>query len=46
MNSPTRHRWIQTAAIAAGLVVLTGVFLLYTQPSFMVTLIDQVWSCF
>jgi hypothetical protein len=46
MHVPARHRWLQAAAIAAGLAVLGGVFMLYTQPAFMVTLIDQVWSCF
>lgn len=46
METSTRHRWMQAAAFAAGLGVLAGVFLLYTQPSFMVTLIDQLWSCF
>lgn len=46
MHAPTRHRWMQVTAVVAGLAVLAGVFMLYTQPAFMVTLIDQVWSCF
>jgi hypothetical protein len=46
MNTRARHRWIQAAAVVAGLAVLAGVFMLYTRPAFMVTLIDQVWSCF
>ncbi|MGJ7492443.1 hypothetical protein [Variovorax sp. ZT4R33] len=46
MNAPARHRWMQVAALIAGLAALAGVFMLYTQPAFMVTLIDQVWSCF
>ncbi|MES2532409.1 MAG: hypothetical protein V4636_15330 [Pseudomonadota bacterium] len=25
---------------------LAGVFALYTRPTFLVTLIDQMWSCF
>ena len=33
-------------AYAAALVVLAGVFTLYTQPALMVTLADQVWACF
>jgi hypothetical protein len=31
-----------TVAIAA----LLGVFALYTRPGFLLTLADQVWSCF
>jgi hypothetical protein len=27
-------------------VVLAGVFLLYTQPDFMVQMANQVWACF
>ncbi|HNV61245.1 MAG TPA: hypothetical protein PKH72_16505 [Rhodoferax sp.] len=27
-------------------VVLTGVFMLYTQPDFMVQMANQVWACF
>ncbi len=46
MDTPARHRWMQAAAILAALTVLAGVFMLYTQPAFMVTLIDQLWSCF
>lgn len=32
------------AVLAVG--VLTGVFLLYTQPDFMVQMANQLWSCF
>lgn len=46
MHTAARHRWMQALAAVAGLAVLAGVFMLYTQPAFMVTLIDQVWSCF
>ena len=46
MNAPARHRWMQGIAVVAGLAVFAGVFMLYTQPAFMVTLIDQLWSCF
>ena len=28
------------------LIALAAVFSLYTQPEFMRTLADQVWSCF
>ena len=27
-------------------MVLLGVFSLYTQPDFLVTLANQVWACF
>nr|WP_295773671.1 hypothetical protein [Rhodoferax sp.] len=27
-------------------VVLTGVFLMYTRPDFMVQMANQVWACF
>jgi hypothetical protein len=28
------------------LVVLLGVFALYTRPDFLVTLANQIWACF
>lgn len=28
------------------IVVLLAVFALYTRPDFLVTVADQVWSCF
>jgi hypothetical protein len=28
------------------MVVLLGVFLLYTQPDFMVQMANQMWACF
>ncbi len=31
---------------SAVLAVLLGVFLLYTRPDFLLTLADQLWSCF
>ena len=27
-------------------LALLGVFFMYTRPGFLVTLADQVWSCF
>ena len=33
---------LSTGAVA----VLLGVFSLYTQPDFLVTLANQVWACF
>lgn len=45
--SANRRPTLQRAAwLAASLAVLGGVFALYTRPAFLVTLIDQVWSCF
>jgi hypothetical protein len=35
---------ILAGALAAG--ALGGVFMLYTQPHFMVQLANQVWACF
>jgi hypothetical protein len=31
---------------AIALLVLVGVFYLYTQPDFLVQLANQVWACF
>lgn len=49
MTTPMRHamrpRLLQAGALALAAVVLTGVFMLYTRPGFLVTLVDQVWSC-
>jgi hypothetical protein len=32
--------------LAVALVVLAGVFLMYTQPDFIVQMANQVWACF
>ncbi len=40
---PATAKWL---AYAGATVALLGVFLLYTQPDFMVTVAEQVWSCF
>ena len=32
--------------LLAVLLVLLAVFALYLQPAFMLTLADQLWSCF
>jgi flagellar biosynthesis/type III secretory pathway M-ring protein FliF/YscJ len=39
-------RLITALAWAIALVALGAVFMLYTRPAFMVTLIDQLWACF
>ena len=36
----------KAAAWGAALVVLVGVFALYTRPEMMVTLGDMIWACF
>lgn len=36
-------RWL---AYAAALAVLLAVFAMYLRPDFMLTLADQLWSCF
>ncbi|MET3495816.1 hypothetical protein [Variovorax boronicumulans] len=46
MTPQTRHHLVHAAWLAAALGVLGGVFMLYTHPDFLVTLVDQVWSCF
>ena len=33
-------------AYAAAIAVLLAVFALYTRPTIMVTLADQIWACF
>ena len=46
-RSHTRSRSLyRAAAWAAGTCALAGIFLLYTRPAFMVTMIDQLWACF
>lgn len=41
-----QHPWLRGLVASAAILVLLTVFALYTQPSFMVLLADQVWSCF
>lgn len=44
---PTKHLWLmRLAAYAGALAVLLAVFAAYTRPDFLVTLADQLWSCF
>ncbi|MES2363805.1 MAG: hypothetical protein V4646_18690 [Pseudomonadota bacterium] len=37
---------LKAAGWTAALAALLGVFALYTQPDFLVTLANQVWACF
>jgi hypothetical protein len=47
MNRSQQHpRLVAALAWAIALIVSGGVFMLYTRPAFMVTLIDQLWACF
>jgi hypothetical protein len=41
---PLRLRKI--LAYAAAVTVLLAVFALYTRPTILVTLADQIWACF
>jgi hypothetical protein len=46
MQAPARHRLQRAAWFGAAVAALGGVFLLYTRPAFLVTLVDQIWACF
>ena len=46
MPTDRRHALQRAAWLAAALAALLAVFVLYTRPAFMVTLIDQIWACF
>ena len=40
------QRMRKLAAYAAAVAVLLAVFALYTRPTILVALADQVWACF
>ncbi|MBY0455216.1 MAG: hypothetical protein K2Q11_10110 [Burkholderiaceae bacterium] len=42
----TRRLWTVRLGLVLLVLVLWAVFVLYTQPDFMVMLADQVWACF
>lgn len=46
MTPSTRQRLVHAAWLAGAAAALGGVFTLYLHPDFLVTLVDQVWSCF
>ncbi|QNK66211.1 hypothetical protein [Variovorax sp. PAMC26660] len=46
MTPQMRQHIVHAGWLAAALVVLGGVFALYVHPAFLVTLVDQIWSCF
>ena len=40
------HRTRRVLAYGAAVVVLLAVFALYSRPTILVTLADQLWACF
>ena len=41
------HSWlIRAAAWTVALMLLAAVFSAYTRPDFMLTVANQIWSCF
>ncbi|MFG5776851.1 hypothetical protein ACFIQF_07220 [Comamonas sp. J-3] len=38
--------WLRVVLWALIVAVLAAVFMLYTQPEFMVRMADHVWACF
>jgi hypothetical protein len=46
MTPRMRHHLVHAGLLAAALAVLGGVFAMYVHPAFLVTLVDQIWSCF
>jgi len=46
MSETTRQRLFRAAWLGLAAVVLAGVFALYTRPTFLVTLAEQIWACF
>jgi hypothetical protein len=46
MTPQLRHHIVHAGWLAAALAVLGGVFAMYVHPAFLVTLVDQIWSCF
>ncbi|MDM0003625.1 hypothetical protein QTI51_05430 [Variovorax sp. J22G73] len=46
MTPQQRQHLVHAGWLAAALAVLGGVFAMYVHPAFLVTLVDQIWSCF
>ena len=46
LSRMTRQHLTHAGWLAAAVLVLLGVFALYTRPAFLVTLVDQIWACF
>jgi hypothetical protein len=46
MRPAPRQKIIRVLAYAGALGVLLVIFAAYTRPEFLVTLADQLWSCY
>ena len=46
ITDPKPLPWRRWLALALAMAMLLAVFLLYSQPEFMLMLAVQVWSCF
>ncbi|SEK01349.1 MULTISPECIES: hypothetical protein [unclassified Variovorax] len=46
MTPQRRQHIVHAGWLAAAAAVLGGVFAMYVHPAFLVTLVDQIWSCF
>jgi len=46
IRSSTRSRFVRAGWLAAGALLLLGVFSLYGRPTFLMSMIEQLWSCF
>lgn len=46
MNRHQKQLTQKILLYAAAICALLGVFVLYTRPDFLMTLANQVWSCF
>jgi hypothetical protein len=44
--TPAYTRWVQPLVWVIAASALAGVFALYQNPQLMVTIADQLWSCF
>lgn len=45
-SSPSSPVWLRTAGWAVATLACLAVFALYLRPEFLMTLADQLWSCF
>lgn len=44
--TPSRNRYLELVLYGLAVASLAGVFVMYLQADFMVTLAQQVWACF
>lgn len=45
-HTRSQRPWWRVLVWLAAALVLGGIFMLYTQPEFMVRMADHVWACF